>query len=313
MPDKFTKIGELLAAARKEQKKNLKDIAESTRIMVKYLEAIEAGNPEKLPSQPYFLLFSRSYAQFLGIDPSIIDGIDDSETAAVEEEEFSEAADGEKKETETRKQTKSFVKILVYLAVICIVLFAAVIAYNKWFVTGSENGGTGFLGLSTEQSPKDKADAQPLKIDYTPYEAPKDMVLDIRARQDVWVVIAKDGDTVLNRQLMAGETRHYEAKYRYLLTLGISTAVELTLNGTKLGPLTDRARTITGLEINQVNYKSFFAGPDTIQQSPAPRQTPPPAVTVPVSEATNNVPPDTAQRQPGLDETAGTEDKGDGN
>ena len=48
------------------------------------------------------------------------------------------------------------------------------------------------------------------------------------------------------------------ANYRFMLTVGISTAIELTLNGVKLAPLSDRAQTISGLEINQVNYRRFY-------------------------------------------------------
>ena len=70
MSDKYVEIGEILAAARREQGKTLKDASESTKIMENYLTAIETGDPGSLPSVAYFLLFARSYAQYLGIDPA---------------------------------------------------------------------------------------------------------------------------------------------------------------------------------------------------------------------------------------------------
>jgi hypothetical protein len=94
-----------------------------------------------------------------------------------------------------------------------------------------------------------------------PYHPPEKLILYMRAKQDVWALVVRDGDTVLNRRLGVGDQRQWEAEYRYNITLGISTAVDLYVNDQKLAPLTERAQTISDLEINQVNYKDFYAPP----------------------------------------------------
>jgi cytoskeletal protein RodZ len=62
-------IGEILRQRRQELKLSLEQAAQQTRIRLHYLEALEAGNVEKIPSSAQARGFLRSYAQFLKLDP----------------------------------------------------------------------------------------------------------------------------------------------------------------------------------------------------------------------------------------------------
>jgi cytoskeletal protein RodZ len=61
--------GAMLAAARKASGRDLRDIAEETRVSLRYLRAIEDDRHEDLPALPYALGFVRSYARCVGLDP----------------------------------------------------------------------------------------------------------------------------------------------------------------------------------------------------------------------------------------------------
>ncbi len=268
MADKFKEIGAILAAARREEHKSLKEAEESTKIMALYLEAIEAGEAEKLPTREYFMLFARGYAQYLGIDPSILEGIEGAPIPekdlpvppgkkAVEEPE----PEGEEPEAQARK----FGKTLLYLIIGIVVVFAAFFVYIQWFAGVAENstepGRTESGGTNTESGQGPAETAPLITIPDQPYQPPGKLDLRMVARQDVWTVVVRDGDTVLNRRLLAGQQRQWDADYRFLLTLGISNGVDLYVNGDKLAPLTLRPRTISGFEINQVNYRQYFYPP----------------------------------------------------
>ena len=214
MPNKYVKIGELLAASRRNQNKTLKAAAETTKIMATYLEAIESGDPGQLPSEPYFLLFARSYAQYLGIDPAVLDEIDPGSFPESLESDIStgEAVESEIEGTETGKQSKSVIRTLAYLIGGAVVLFAALLVYDRLIV--GENGelsinesGSAFTAEADESSTVDTSGLP--EFNYTPYEPPEKLDLHLLARQEVWVVVAKDGDTVMNRQLTAGEERQW--------------------------------------------------------------------------------------------------------
>jgi len=266
MPDKYKKIGEILAATRREQQKSLKEASVVTKLKEAYLEAVEAGEPDKLPSEPYFSLFAHSYAQYLGLDPAILDEIEENDRGGGGPKALADSSDRMDagiSEADSRRQAKKFGQNLIYLILIAIVLFAALLAFNRWFISATDEPemvNTEAVNGKGDQNHGEKniADDEP-DIHYTPYQPPENLELMVRAKQDVWMVVIKDGDTVLNRQLAVGDIRRWEAKYRFVLTIGISTAVDLTLNGVRLPPLTTQAQTISGLEINQVNYKKFLS------------------------------------------------------
>lgn len=72
-------VGEKLTKARLQREKTLEEAARVTRVKLKYLEALEGDQPEKLPSLPQARGFLRLYCDYLGIPPqpllNIWDGI----------------------------------------------------------------------------------------------------------------------------------------------------------------------------------------------------------------------------------------------
>ena len=75
MPNGFVKksvetltLGEKLKKIRSERRIGLTDISRFTKIQLKYLEDIEEGRYEKLPSDVYVKGFLKSYAKFLGVN-----------------------------------------------------------------------------------------------------------------------------------------------------------------------------------------------------------------------------------------------------
>ncbi len=64
--------GRMLKNARESQGISLKEVAESTKILQRYLEGLEEENYEYLPSKVYIRGYLQSYARFLKIDPEEI-------------------------------------------------------------------------------------------------------------------------------------------------------------------------------------------------------------------------------------------------
>ncbi len=61
-------VGERLAQAREEQGFSLDDIAAETRIPLRHLQNLEAGEWDKLPAPTYTIGFAKSYASAVGLD-----------------------------------------------------------------------------------------------------------------------------------------------------------------------------------------------------------------------------------------------------
>ncbi len=65
-------VGETLRAAREAAGLDIKQLSLRTRVTVRHLEALEAGDYSALPGRPYALGFSRSYARAVGLDDTAI-------------------------------------------------------------------------------------------------------------------------------------------------------------------------------------------------------------------------------------------------
>ncbi|MDD4052554.1 MAG: helix-turn-helix domain-containing protein [candidate division Zixibacteria bacterium] len=254
MSDTYKEIGDLLAAARREKQKTLEEAADITKIAARYLAAVEAGDPKPLPSKPYFLLFARSYAQYLGVNPAALEEIEKKGRDAEVEASAPEPA-------VTRKTDSSSGRgFLIFVAIIVIVAVTAVL-FIRW------RGGAKTNTVAEESPQQVAADEipgdsvavdSPLVIPASPYQSPGKLVLVLWPRRSVGVVLVRDGDTVLNRRLELGEQQRWEADYRFLLSADASAALNLTVNDQSTVPLTLLGPAIFGLEINQANYKQFL-------------------------------------------------------
>ena len=61
-------VGDRLRAARESKKLSLEDIADQTRIPLRHLQNLEAGDWSKLPAPTYTIGFAKSYASAVGLD-----------------------------------------------------------------------------------------------------------------------------------------------------------------------------------------------------------------------------------------------------
>jgi cytoskeletal protein RodZ len=65
-------IGAALGVARRGLGLTLEEIAETTRVRVRHLEALEAGRLDQLPSRPFTVGYVRAYAKALGLDSDAV-------------------------------------------------------------------------------------------------------------------------------------------------------------------------------------------------------------------------------------------------
>ncbi len=68
----FDSLGTYLRQERERQQVALQDVAESTKIQRKFLEALEHDAYDQLPAEPFVMGFLRAYAQYLALDPAMV-------------------------------------------------------------------------------------------------------------------------------------------------------------------------------------------------------------------------------------------------
>ncbi len=68
----FDSLGTYLRQERERQQVALQDVAESTKIQRKFLEALEHDAYDQLPAEPFVMGFLRAYAQYMALDPAMV-------------------------------------------------------------------------------------------------------------------------------------------------------------------------------------------------------------------------------------------------
>jgi cytoskeletal protein RodZ len=268
-------FGENLRRERELRGIDLREMADATKISIRFLQAIEQDRVDILPGGIFPRAFVRQYAKYLGLDAERLVA------------EFVYAHGGE---TAPRKDARASVRVdqgpprgLILLAVA-----VALLALVGWKVRG--------LGKSPQPpaSPSVAAPAATFAYDRVypppsgaagsaPHPASGTMVLSVLARRSSWVEAKVDGTTVLNRVLKGGESQRLEARQEVLLSVGNAGGIAVTLNDRALAPLgadgevkrdiAINAQTVPGLLAAAAALPSPSPSTATSPRPPAPRPT----------------------------------------
>lgn len=272
----YKEIGRRLKEKRLSLNRELGDIVEEIKIFEKYLEAIEDGNLDGLPSKVYYNLFVRSYASELGLDPEQL--LEDAMTEDIEPE---------KKEPENETKTgtpatavskpdnyTSPLKLILFICIFVIIAFAIIVFVSKTVREDDSSSPPAERRHETVDKavlPEDTlTEAESMPVDSNLSAAPRTeipietvpelppMRLDIAVSELSWILILADGDTALHRNLPEGATRSLQARERFNLSIGNPGAVELKINDTLLRSLSPTGRPVTGMIITRANKNDFF-------------------------------------------------------
>jgi cytoskeletal protein RodZ len=271
MEELHRKLGELLRIERERRKLSLEDISSQLKISETKLEYIEAGDVESLASELYFNLFSKSYAESMGIDyVRTIEAIKEDLGEPIEppsaehhETRRKEEGGGEHKistdmpDATAPAQRKSNTLLMGSVAVV-----ALVIALLVSQIVLSPN-------LSTRATPEqffdDRTPSMPSSSELATYQfespsliSPDSLVLTVVAREESWATILSDGDTALFRNMVPWREYRIAARHRLLVSIFRSRVVETRLSGTVVNIRDPETNRISRVEIDQVNLSRFL-------------------------------------------------------
>jgi cytoskeletal protein RodZ len=277
--DSATSLGGHLRALREARGGSLEDMARSTRVGIRHLEALEEERLADLPSPVFVRGFIRAYCGFLREGPE--------EALA-----FYEALAGERAALQAAsapprpRTTWAPSSVLVGLALL-VILAIALIVVN---LTVKRTGGTSVAAPAMDVSaatpipqptpPAAAPVAAPVETPRTapapvptaapPVSTPAAMPapaptpapavarsaagpqrLVIRAVDATWIRVQPDEGRATEELLPAGASREWSAERRFLVTIGNAGGVEVALNGKVLPPLGPKGTVIQRLELPQ--------------------------------------------------------------
>lgn len=297
----YTKIGKLLQMERVRQQIEISDLATVLKITEANLQAVEEGDASRLPSELYFKLFAKSFAEELGIDfeatlEAMQQDVDDmaineqsprEKTKDAAPQSSSEADRDRPSSSTTTDKSGSQLKKLAYILGGVLVLFIVVVALNQLLFQAPESEvEPDSLPSAIVETEPDVATSSDDTVGYDwnvpAYSEPEPLTLILMARTESWASVLADGDTAIYRTLTPGRRYEVSAKYRLRVSVGVPSAVTIELNGQEVNLRNPESGRIASVKIDQVNFQEFLDRPSKqTRTSPPPAQSAPTTVTQP--------------------------------
>ena len=232
--------GAQLRAAREELRLDLAHIAAETRIPLRHLEAVEAGNFEALPSRAYAIGFARTFATAVGLD-----------SAKITDVVRSELADGSMRRNapvsgmEPGDPARLPSAGLAWAGALAALVFAvgAIAFYNSYFGAGREPGPL--------VAPAPAASSTPAAQPGAASTADGEVVL--TALEDgVWLRLYEEGgERLIERTLKLGETVLVPGEAADpRINTGRPDALSITVGGKAVAKLSNRPTTLSGAPVS---------------------------------------------------------------
>ncbi|MBI4460274.1 MAG: helix-turn-helix domain-containing protein [Acidobacteria bacterium] len=255
-------MGESLRKEREARGVSLQEISEETKISVRFLQAIEEENFDRLPGGIFNKNFIRQYARYLGLDEesAIRDYL---QITAGEQEPPAEAPSAE---VPASPAGSGYLRLVV--AAICLGALAVGLVYGLYRLKNSmaaappsvsaSSGAPAAasppegdaetspapetpVGTAASETPSKEARTEPATTGQSaPQQSAPELQLKIDSIAPVWLSITADGAVQWQGILAAEQTRQIEASDSIHLTIGDAGAVDLSLNGNAIPPLGHR-------------------------------------------------------------------------
>lgn len=223
-------FGEWLRRQREMREISLRDIADRTKISLRYLEAMEADRFDLLPAPIFAKGFLREYARYVGLSPDeVVNHYLSVQQQGASEEEVKKDATLSGQRPNRPKPVRNWTYGL-FLAAAVLVLIGLVAAL-AWFVERRRNDPSADASPPpiAAPAPAPVQVAEPLPTPEKP-RAPLEVTLDFTAA--CWIEVMADGKRVLAQEMAQGESLEVEAQQSVMLvTVGDASAAEIQVNG----------------------------------------------------------------------------------
>lgn len=242
-----TGIGETLRAARRRHGRSLADAAAETRVRETYLAALEEEEFHALGGDVYAKGFLRSYAKFLGLDPTPLIEVYQAE---IEEEEPPSQVSHQSLAPTMPRERRSGPAVIVVAAGALLLVLAAI-----GLVVGDGDGeeqarDRGPAPVATETPDETPSPTPANTPSPTPTATPPpsdiegiEVVLTVTGTES-WMRVTVDGEVVLEGPQEGGFSRTFNGEEEILLRVGDAAAVSVEANGQDQGSLGDSGQVV---------------------------------------------------------------------
>jgi cytoskeletal protein RodZ len=241
-------VGQELKKERELRGVSLKEIADTTKINMRYLRALEEDNFDMLPGNFFIKSIIKAYAGYIGLDEDVI--LDHfHHTIQTKKEEIEEQPREETAPTEVPRKFKLFLRIAGYSIILITAFFIIFfLVKGKNSVSISESTSTTELLFQSKFS----------DLILNSINPSDGMILEMTFHQETWIEIFTDGKLYYSGLKHPGEQLFSTAENEFLIHLGNAGGFTYSINGVPGEPLGKPWQVIKNLRITTKNYKQYF-------------------------------------------------------
>jgi cytoskeleton protein RodZ len=245
-------FGEKLRRERELRGVSLREIADGTKISVRFLQALEEDKVEALPGGLFPRAFAKQYALFLGLDAE--------RTVADFVEAHGELAPERKPAPMTIRSTPLPLGH-IFLGLVAVAAVALTLRRGASPQAPPPPAPTALAAPVV--LPTDRVYPPPALADAA--ASGDSLVLTMTAQADCWVEVRADGATLVNRVLAQGESQTFEARGEIVLSVGNAGGLSIRVNDRPALPLGRSGEVRKNIVITRQNL------PDLVEQDDAAR------------------------------------------
>lgn len=253
----MTGIGGELRKEREARNILLQDIARSTKIVLRYLEALEDDRLDRIPGTFFVKGIVRSYAQAIGLDESavlekyrdagLLKGIED---------------DAESERRRSASPVPGRQRLMVSIAAALVLVAASVFLYFS-LRSAKEAPTADAVAFAVPPSPTEPSpdDSPATVLSEEPAEE-TGLVFEASFNQETWIQVFADGLIEVNGIRLPGASERIRAKKELLIHLGNAGGFDYTLNGRRGRGFGRSGAVVKDILITPENMGGFLADPE---------------------------------------------------
>ena len=243
-------IGMELKRERELRGITLQEIADATKINIRYLRDLEEERLDNLPGTFFIKGIIRSFAKYMGLDESTI-------LNSYYESELHQEQEKEQEQEEESQKTRHTLPIKVKRILYSILLFFALMSVLTfiWIIVNKKQQGQQVEETLSSPTIQETTPTPPSK---TPIPEEKELILDLFFVMDTWIQIYADGELVVDNLKLEGEELQVIAEEELLIHTGNAGGISFTLNN-KIGiPLGETGAVVRDIRITLENMETFI-------------------------------------------------------
>lgn len=241
----------------------LQEIADTTKINMRFLRALEEDQLDMLPEKFFTRGIIRTYAKYLGLDEENVLNLYLERLQMQQDHKMPKEEESEQNETpsSTLKKKKKF-WLFLWISIVILALFITITFILKGKKILPPENKIPPVAQKIQEEPEQKLQPEtlaiPSEIQAETEKSQDGLDLEIRVQQETWMEIYADQELQYSGIKPPGTVLQFRALQELLIHLGNAGGITYTINGREGKKLGEPGTVKKDIRIALDNYQDFF-------------------------------------------------------